>query len=399
MSDSKTLPSLPPTNIPPGKQRIPVIRSIYFFYFAAFGITTTFLNIYYNDIGLTGVQIGVISSVLPLISIIAAPLWGVLSDRLGRNRTLLGIASVGIILSMSGIWLMHTFFLIIIFTGLYAFFDSSVLTIIDSTALRSLGQNRDRFGRERVWGSVGFIIAAWGVGYILERFGVEWFFLFFILMIVGVLVALYWLPDQKTELQAFNIGEIKKFITQKQWLIFSASLLMIGLGSFAINGFLGIYITDLGGSEGLVGMAAAFATITELPILFWGDKILKRFKPRQLLMVAFGATGLRLLLYSIMPDASWVLPISLTHSLTFGVYWIATIAYVDQLSADEIKSSAQGILYAVLNVSRMISAIICGYFYDLVGGSQLFLISAVFSLAAIFLLSLNRPKAPTKLLE
>ena len=379
------------TLLPKTKGGEPILRVLYFFYFAAFGIIVTFLNVYYRDIGLTGVQIGLLSFVMPLVSIVAAPLWGVWSDRIGQVKRLLMISSIGIIFTILGIGLAHIFLWLLFFTILYAFFDSSILPILDSTTLRSLGKYRDHFGRERVWGSIGFIIATWGIGFILERLGSRWFFPFYILMILSVLITLIWLPNQKADFKPAVYANISKLLLRKEWLIFSASLLLVGLGNFAINGFLGIHIKDMGGHEGLVGTAAALATVTEVPIMFWGNRILNRFGSWQLLMVAYGAMCIRLLLYGIMVDVHWVLPISFLNSLTFGVYWIATVAYIDQMASDDIKSSAQGMLYAVLSVSRMAAALISGYIYDLVGGGNLYLISSVFSLFAIILFWFNKP--------
>ncbi len=376
---------------PEPRESLPILRILYFFYFAAFGIIVTFLNVYYRDFGLTGVQIGLLSFVVPLVSIVAAPLWGIWSDRIGQVKRLLMIASVGIIFAILGIGLADVFLWLVCFTLLFAFFDSSVLPILDSTTLRFLGKNRENFGRERVWGSIGFIIAAWGIGFVLQRFGSRWFFPFYILMILSVLITLKWLPNQKANYKPAVYANISKLILKKEWLIFSASLLLVGLGNFAVSGFLGIFIKDLGGNEGLVGTAAALATLTELPIMFWGNKILKRFGSWRLLLVAYLAISIRLFLYAVMPDAWWVLPISLLNSLTFGVYWIATVAYVDQMASDEIKSSAQGMLYAVLNVSRMVAALVSGYIYDIVGGGNLYFISALFSLLAIILFWFNKP--------
>lgn len=381
-----------PVHSPENSPGVPILRTLYFFYFSAFGIVVTYLNIFYRDRGLSGTKIGLLAAILPLVSIVAAPLWGIWSDRIGQVRRLLTISSIGVIIAISGIGLVRSFSWWVLFTILFAFFDSSVLPIMDSTTLRNLGQNRNRFGRERVWGSVGFIITVWAVGLILERIGSRWFFIFHMLAIVSVLITLNWLPNHKTKIRPAIRAGISQLIIKREWVIFAASLLMIGLGNFAINGFLGIYIKDLGGNEGLIGLAAALATFTELPILFWGEIILNRFGPWKLLMAAFAATSIRLILYSVMPAAGWVIPISLLNSITFGVYWIATVAYVDKMASDEIKSSAQGMLYAVLNISRMLAALVSGYLYDLVGAANLFLIAAVFSVCAVFLFWHNKPE-------
>ena len=126
------------------------IRSLYFQYFASFGIIVTYLNIYYVDQGLTGVQIGVLSAVAPLVAIFVAPMWGVLSDRFGAARKLLIIACIGILFAIGGIYLSDIFSLLILFTLVFAVFECSILPILDSATLLNLGDDRSGFGRERV---------------------------------------------------------------------------------------------------------------------------------------------------------------------------------------------------------------------------------------------------------
>ncbi|MGD8458451.1 MAG: MFS transporter, partial [Anaerolineales bacterium] len=89
MSKSNTKVESQPENVPTIQHKVPVLRILYFFYFAAFGIIGTYLNIYYRDSGLSGLQIGILASVLPLVSMGAAPLWGIWSDRIGQVKNLL----------------------------------------------------------------------------------------------------------------------------------------------------------------------------------------------------------------------------------------------------------------------------------------------------------------------
>ncbi len=371
--------------------RVLVLRTLYFFYLAGFGIITTYLNVYYRDIGLSGVKIGLLSSFLPLVSIIVAPMWGTWSDRIGQARKLLMLASSGIIVAISGLSLSNSFIFLVIFTLMFAFFDSSVLPMLDSATLRTLGENRAQFGRHRVVGSVGYILTAFGIGLVLKQYGTHWLFLFFILAILGVFITSIWLPSQKVDVKLAVYNRIVQLVARKEWLLFSASLVLFGIGNFAVYGFLGIYIKDLGGDEGLVGASAALATITELPILFWGDKLLKNFGPWRLMMLAYAAMVLRLFLYSRMTVPGWAIAISLLHCMTFGLYWISVVASIDQMASDEIKSSAMGLMYAVLNISRMLASLFIGYLYDQVGGGNLFFISSGISFLALILLWVNKP--------
>ena len=61
-----------------------ILRVLYFLYFGALGGYWTYLNVYYREIGLSGMQIGLVNTLSPLVSIFAATMWGMVNDRLGR---------------------------------------------------------------------------------------------------------------------------------------------------------------------------------------------------------------------------------------------------------------------------------------------------------------------------
>lgn len=63
--------------------------SLYFCYYLAIGAFYPFLNLYYERIGLSGLQIGLLASIPALMRPLAGPLWGGLADRLGIHRHLL----------------------------------------------------------------------------------------------------------------------------------------------------------------------------------------------------------------------------------------------------------------------------------------------------------------------
>ena len=101
-------------------------------------------------------------------------------------------------------------------------------------------------------------------------------------------------------------------------------------------------------------------------------------------MIAIGmfAYMLRMFLYAIMPTPAWAPFINLLNSVTFGFFWIGSVAYVNALAPDEIKATSQGLLLAVLNLASLISTTFCGWLYDFAGPANLFLILALSALVA-----------------
>src|SRR5262245_25221758 len=67
-------------------------KAFYFCFFSAMGGYLYFLSLYYTSIGLDERQIGLIAGLPPLMTLIGAPLWGQVRDRLGGGRWLLPAA-------------------------------------------------------------------------------------------------------------------------------------------------------------------------------------------------------------------------------------------------------------------------------------------------------------------
>ena len=54
-----------------------------------------FIGAYYTQQGITPLQIGILTSIGPVVSILIQPMWAYISDRSGRHRLVLIIVSIG----------------------------------------------------------------------------------------------------------------------------------------------------------------------------------------------------------------------------------------------------------------------------------------------------------------
>ena len=91
------------TSTPTLQREITVIKALYFFYYAGYGLYTAYITLYYHSIGMNGVQIGWIAATAPLAAMLGAPVWGLLNDRLGKPRLFLGVAVLGVLVCLLGI--------------------------------------------------------------------------------------------------------------------------------------------------------------------------------------------------------------------------------------------------------------------------------------------------------
>ena len=376
---------------PPLKKWIISTRVLYFLYFAAFGIFVTYIDLFFRSLGYTGVQIGWINSVLALVAIGAGPVWGLLSDRHGSVRPYLAAAVLGSAVLAYTISRIDAFLWTLPVVAAFGFFRQPLLPLLDSSTMRVLRRHPEMYGRQRLWGTLGFILTSWGFGLLLARSGLTWLFGGFIVLLLMMLAVIHLLPGTGARPDRPHWSSMAAVIKNVDWLMFTGSIILLGIGNFATHHFLGIHIKELGSDEALVGTVAALGAITELPILFWGAPLLTRFGPWRLLLFAYAVTALRLFLYGVMPAAVWAIPISLLHSVTFGVYWIAGVAYVDNLAPDNLKATAQGLLYATMGMAGILGGPIAGLIFDTLGAGWLFVASSVMALSALVLLWFGRP--------
>jgi PPP family 3-phenylpropionic acid transporter len=374
-----------------GRNPLPVARLVYFLYYTGFGIYLPFINIYYADIGLSGLQIGLINTLSPLVGMLSAPVWGILNDRYGKTRVLLAVAVVGSILAGWGISAAGTFIVLVPITGLFSLFYSTIQPMLDSNTLLLLGNQRERYGSIRLWGSAGYVLLTLIGGFVLGRLGLAWLFPLFTICMVSLLIGLFWYPIGRVDLgDTPRIFEtLWTMLRQPRWLVFIISVMLMWVAANGMHTFLGVYLADMGASQGLIGITMAIGGAAEIPSMYFGARLLKWLAPKKMIAIGMFAYMFRMFCYAIMPTPEWAPLINVLNSVTFGFFWIGSVAYVNDLAPDEIKATSQGLLLAVLNLSGLISATFAGWLYDTTGPANLFLILSASSLAAATLFSLG----------
>ena len=91
--------------------------------------------------------------------------------------------------------------------------------------------------------------------------------------------------------------------------------------------FLFLYMNSLGASKALMGLSLAVATISELPVWFYSNRMIERSGTRTVLVISLLACAVQGFAYSLMVNPLWALPIQLLHGLAFSASWAAGVAY------------------------------------------------------------------------
>jgi PPP family 3-phenylpropionic acid transporter len=169
-------------------------KAFYFCYFAAMSSLIPFLALYYAQIGLSGRQIGFLAGMLPLVTLVSAPLWGGVADATHQHRRMLALAIGGAWIAALTLSLITRFFWSIPIVAVYAVFSAPIIPLVDNTVIAMLGQRKAEYGKQRLWGAVGWGIAAPISGALIDHNGLGWAFYGYLVMMSGCFVVSTRLP-------------------------------------------------------------------------------------------------------------------------------------------------------------------------------------------------------------
>jgi MFS transporter, PPP family, 3-phenylpropionic acid transporter len=355
-----------------------------FLLFAGLAFVAPFFVLYYQSLGFTGAQIGLLTGITPLITLVSVPLWTGLADTTRRHRLIMSLALFGGAITIFSIPFFTTFVPVVLIAILFNAFFSPVGSFSDSAAMFMLADRKEMYGRIRLGGTIGFGIAATLAGLLVQNYGLRLaFWGCAVLLFLGLIVSqkLVYSPLKHVETAA---GSIRPLLKNFRWLLFLVVAFAGGLNFVATTSFFFPYMQELGSNESTMGLALTVGTLAEIPVFFFGNTLLRRLKPVGLLTIAMALTGVRLLLFAVASTPEHVLLIQLMSGLTFPAMWLAGVAYADQYAPIGRSATAQGMFGAmVFGFGPAVGGFVGGPLLESIGGRGLFLVFGVVVLVTV----------------
>jgi PPP family 3-phenylpropionic acid transporter len=371
--------------------------SFYFLYFAAIASLLPFLVLFYQELNFSGAQIGLLTGIPPLITLVASPFWTNLADSRKWHKFVMG---QGILIAALVICLLpasSAFGIVFILILLFNIFISPVSSLADSGTMTMLGEERVLYGQIRLGGTIGFGIFALIAGKLVEKYGLTiGFWMFSVLMVINFFVSRKFVHSSHEEDAAPPRG-IRFFLTNRRWIHFLFLAFLGGVGSFSAASYLAPYMKELGADKSTMGLALSVATLTELPIFFLGHRLVKKFGSYGLFILALVMSGLRCLLYAAVSVPSLVLLVQVFGGMTFPAMWTAGVSYANENAPAGLKSSAQGLFGAMsFGVGSAFSGFVSGLLLESMGGRGMFLVLGIVILVGLVLAETIRRLFPEK---
>lgn len=373
---------------------VPGLNRFKLFYFLIYVSFTThhFLNLYFRDIGLSGLEIGALKAASSVVMIFSQPIWGFICDFFKMRKGLLNLLLLASGMLFLLVPLKPTFSAILLLLLIYGFFKNPIVPVADSIVMIELKGDGTRYSQIRLWGAVGLTVSVVLMGYYFNYASLRNLFAvyaIFTLLAFGVTVLLPRGVGQ-IESRQLKLEDFSRLAACPGFFKFLLAILFMQTGAFIIDGFFGLYVKERIGNEITLGWALTLAGVSEIVIYRYLGKLKSVFSARNLLIISAAVSALRWLLYAYSTTVLQIFLLQLLHGISFGFFYISAVTYVNQMLPKEFATSGQTLLWAdAFGLAAVLGSILGGILYDHWNYHYLFLtagaITAV-SLGIFFLL-------------
>lgn len=321
------------------------LSGFYFCYFAALGTLVPYFPLYLTSKGWDAWHIGLLISAMLGTRVVAPNVWGWLADRSGRRMAVIRLGCLLAPLCFTGVFVWQSFSALVLVVLTYSFFWNAVLAQFEAVTLQYLGTQPEYYSRIRLWGSIGFIAAVCGAGWLFEHHGVGDFPPVVMLSFLAIFISSWWVPEPSqtntTRHTPASLDFLQILRTPQMIAFFVVCFLMV-LSHGPYYTFFTLLMEQQGYRRTVIGLLWSLGVIAEV-ILFWFmHRLLPHFGLRSLLLASTWLTALRWLLLAWLPDWFGVMLFSqCLHAFSFAVFHSVAIETVRRRFSTAQSGKAQ----------------------------------------------------------
>ena len=311
------------------------LSGFYFFYFAVLGALAPYWGLYLKSAGFTAIQIGNLIAILMISRIVAPNIWGWLADHKGQRMSVVRWAGFLSLLAFVGVFLGTSFWWLALVMLFFSFFWNASLPQIEAATMSHLDGQASAYGRVRLWGSVGFIIAVVGLGYTLETVATWWLLPIITLLLAGVWIYTLLIPEKQVTVKHEQLTPLLKVLLKPQVSIFLVACFLMQASHGPYYTFYSIYLEEQGYSRDVIGWLWALGVFAEIGLFLLMHQIKKRIGLRTIMLASFSIAAVRWILIGQFPDEIFILIFAqVLHAVTFGAYHATSIEVVHGFSKE-----------------------------------------------------------------
>lgn len=370
------------------------LSGYYFFYFAFVGAFSPYFALYLQSVGSSAAQIAVLMSLMSMMRMVAPTLWGWLADRLGVRTPIVRLSGLLSLVGFSGFLVTDDYAGMFVSMAVLSFFWSAALPLVETLTFAHLEGQASRYGNIRAWGSVGFILAVLGLGYLLDDLPVRMLLWIIVGVLAGILSCALVIPEALRPrsvsppvalMQILRRGEVRS-------LLLACFFMSAAHGALYV--FYSLHLVDHGYSKAVVGWMWTLGVLAEIAVFMYMPQLLKAFSLRTLLVWSFVAAVVRFAAIGWGGDALILLVLAqLLHGATFGACHAAAVAAVNRWFGTQHQARGQALYGSIsFGAGGMLGGLISGYTWEGIGAAWTFTLGSVFAFLGLLVMLRGWPR-------
>ncbi len=372
-----------PRELPAAEVRGALTRSavVYMILFSAVGCWSAYASVLFQEQGVGLAVIGLLASVPAAVSIVGAPAWGLVADRLGDVRPPLLVAGLWAAAAASLLALQPPMPWIALVVAILAAGSSGLTPLVDARTVERLGRARDRFGEARAFGSLGFILTTLAVGVLVQALGTPAMLAVYVpaLALTGIVGAALLGRGSRTT-RAAGIGPIRALglLRDPGMGLFFAGSVVVWMAATGAITFFSLRLLELGGDARLVGVGWAANAVLEIPTMLAYRRLSDRLLVQWLLVAGASIFVVRAGLFAISDSPVGLIAGAALGGVGFALFLVGTTTFIAQRAPASLRATAQALF---TSTAYALGSITGGVLAGLVAGA--WGLAAVFPAAAV----------------
>jgi MFS transporter, PPP family, 3-phenylpropionic acid transporter len=316
-------------------------------YFALVGILAPYMPLYFEQRGMTAVQIGLLIALGQAMRMVGPNLWGWLADRSGHRTRILRTTSLALVASFALLFFPGGFGFVFATMVLVNFFQTAQMPVAEALASAQLRGQVDavtRYGRLRVFGSAAFVAVVLAAGPLFDRVGMQAALWVCIALAIVLLATSLGVIEQRTAELPHERVSVRARLRESRvrWFFVSAALMVFAHG--AMYAYLSLYLAQLGYSKTAIGVFWVVSVVLEIAFFLTQGKWFARFGVFPLMTFAFAVAAVRFLLIAELATLWWILVIAQAmHAVTFAVHHSASVLTIQRWFPGQAAARGQAL--------------------------------------------------------
>ena len=355
--------------------------AFFFLYFAYIGLMSPYASLYFAELGFGAIEIAALMSMLQVTRILGPFSWGWLSDYLSNRVGIMRFCAVLACITFVAIFYLQEYIPLLIWMFVLHTILSSMVPLGEAATVHALYIDESfyhRYGRIRLWGSIGFITMVLIAGEIFQWQGIVIFPWLGVAVLILLVINTFFLREPKIERQPLVRGELRSVLRRSEvrWFLLSAFAMIFGHAALYV--FYSLYLADLGYNKFEIGLFWTLGVFAEVVFFYLQSKVMARFSPTAILQVTFLFGVIRFVLIGYFASTSLLILAQLMHAASFAAHHSASTRLIQTWFAGPMQARGQALFTTIAyGFGGTLGGLCAGWIWDQLGPNQVFGMAAL----------------------